>query len=631
MADTSTIVLDKKESEAQHKTYGYIEDMISVKNRRYKQFNGPDGDRNWVEYLDDSDRRLNGYTPTRQEQDKEEWQENLFDPVTRSKMRGLIASVALTPPEMIFKVWNKKGLFSGTRAEFLKRMVQYVNQITNPKLEIFWEGWDAAARGTIIKYQGYLKSKIKRKIITKFDPVTGEVEFNEKEVIAEDRPIDVEIPVPEFYMWSMFIDDIQDQPRVAWIKKYTKKDLEFEFNGYKNFEKVKDKKTLSGFSQLQETYFYKAWQSRTNSEDDYEVAKIYDLENDNYEIWANGVPLLMTPMLWGKKRKRIPMSKTIFEPFESRKFFAGKSFPHTIEGLQDADNTLVNSILDKLYRSLKKPLLVGLANKDLFDVESEIVNQDDKIYVPDVSQVKELPFEGVSTGDIAMLQMIARKGDLASLEPQQSGVSGRGEVTAREFLVTDAHAQKIKGIFFNFLEDLWLQKSKNAIEVVRIHLMQPQEQIINIEDVEMSDGTKGMLGIQIAKSKSELPSELDIEAMEEAMMREGINYKRIGVTADFLDDWEEDVQVVPESLYAKDQAKQEALTKDKLQGVVTYFPEYFISNKDKFFKEFLQIYGDSVDKYNPPAQAPPPAQGEEAGEEGGLADELLNSMGELAK
>ena len=147
----------------------------------------------------------------------------------------------------------------------------------------------------------------------------------------------------------------------------------------------------------------------------------------------------------------------------------------------------------------------------------------------------------------------------------------------------------------------------------------------------MSDGTKGMLGIQIAKSKSELPSELDIEAMEEAMMREGINYKRIGVTADFLDDWEEDVQVVPESLYAKDQAKQEALTKDKLQGVVTYFPEYFISNKDKFFKEFLQIYGDSVDKYNPPAQAPPPAQGEEAGEEGGLADELLNSMGELAK
>jgi len=88
---------------------------------------------------------------------------------------------------------------------------------------------------------------------------------------------------------------------------------------------------------------------------------------------------------------------------------------------------------------------------------------------------------------------------------------------------------------------------------------------------------------------------------EQMMQTQGIDYKAIAVSSDYLDDWHFDFVVMLESLYNKDQAKKEAVTIEKLERMAAMFPEYLVANKDKMFEEFLEVYGDSADDFNQPA------------------------------
>lgn len=614
-----------------NKRYGQIDTMLQVRNKNYHQFNGPDGDRNLIGYIDDSDRRLNSDTPTREEQGKEDWQSNLFTPVTRTKLKALVAGVALQIPDITFMSWNQDGLFSPQRAEFIKQMVRYSRLAKggNPRLDIFFEAWELFGKGTVIKYDGYLKQKHKRKFVTGFDQTTGEVKWEEKEVLVEDRAVDILVPLSEFFIWDAEIADVQDQPRVAWIQHYNKSALDLEFSKYKNYQFVKDRASAAKFKSSTVSYYYDGWAKRVEQDDDYEVVRFYDMEEDAYEIWINGVEILTAPLLWGRRKKLFPFSKTINEPFAGKSFFYGMSLPHSLEGNQDMNNVIWNTTLDKALRSLTPPFLVGLANKDLLDLEDEYVNQDNKIYVPDINQVKPMPYQGLGAGDIQLLQIMQRALDVQSTDSNQSGISGRG-VTAREIQLADQNAQKLKGIPFMFLEDLWIQKTRLRVYNIMTNYMLPRTEAIigsdgvkkfrelttihNIHDVTHSDGTQGVLGVQVVSSEKTAPSVLDIEAREEAMMKQGINYKMIAVPSNWLDDWEIDFSVVSDSIYSQDKVKKEALITEKQDRLATYYPDYFIANKKKLFGEVVDLYGDNAKDYvDPPPPPPAPAPGAAGG------------------
>jgi len=617
----------EKTVELRESMYKDIDAMIEVKDRPYPQFTSEEGDRNIISYMEDSDRRLNGYTLSREEQGKEDWQANTFDPVTRAKVKAVVASVALQVPEVVYEATNKNGLFSRKRAELMKQMVKYSQLDGNPQLDIFFEAWECAGRGTVVKFDGYLKTEYKRKFIKSYDLVTGEVEFDERDVVVDDRPVDIQVKMEEFFWIDMHILDVQEQPALAWIQHYNKEKLEEEFGKYPNYKYIKDKKSVKKFESDTVSYFYEKWSSRVEEDGDYEVVRYFNKAQDRYEIWINGVDMLIAPILWGRRKKIYPFSKTIFEPFSGKDFFVGKSLPSTIEGNQDVNNVIWNSTLDKLYRSLEKPLLVGLANKDLLDIEDELVNQDNKIYVPDISQVKPIPFEGVSQGDLAMLQAVATKIDMSSTDGNQQGVQGKG-VTAREAIIADENARKIKGIFFMFLEDLWIQKTKIRISNIIMNLMQPTLElsvgkdgaevmkealnILNVPDSEFSDGTTGTLGIQIAGSEKTMLDQTEIEAREDAMNSEGVNYKLISVTSNYIDDWDIDFKIVSQSIYNQDRVRKDAEVTEKIERIATMFPERYVANKDKLFDELVDLYGEDSEDYQPAVQAPP--EGEEGAE-----------------
>lgn len=623
----------KKEQEAQLKTYGQLQQMIQLKDEKMPHFAGPDGWRSFNEYIDTSERILNGYTPSKEEQGKEDWQSNVQDNITRAKMRAVAASVGLKVPEMKYKAINKKGIRSNRRAEVLHQTVRHSYMRDNPTMATFLEVWSMLAHGVTFVFEGYQSGGYKRDVVESFDTKTGEITTKSEYVEVDQRPISIKVSPKKLY-WSTFhVNDIQKQPCLIWLDTYSKTELEQEFSKYKNYKYVKDKKDCKDSAQsVQDTYGYKHWNKRVEFEE-YEVLKKFSKEENKYEIWVNGIPLLIAPLLWSHQGKPwYPWAKTIGEPFANTDFFVGMSFAGLLEGYQENRTTVMNTMTDILYRSLVTPMLVGLGNKDLLETQDELVDSDNRYYVPNVDQVKPMPMRSIGQGDLAMLGVIDQAIERLSIDASQQGQT-TPDVTARATIIADERARQLKGILFLFLEDLWLQKTRLRNITVLTHYFKDKsrrktfkESTVSVEDAKFSDGTYGILDIHVAASRSKLLTIAEIEAREQAAEKEGINYKLISVTKDYLDNWEYDHVIIAESLYNQDRLRQQSVLEEEHVFMTTYYPEYFVENKEVYLEDVLEFFGREMKELAKPKPSGPQLP-EGGNQEPGLGELLGGATG----
>lgn len=612
---SKTYFLTPEESEARAKTYSYLQDMIDLKNLPMPHFSGPDGQRSWLTLIDDSERILNGYTFSREQQGKEEWQSNMMDNISRAKMRAICAGIGLKVPEMSFECVNDDGVYDKTRAELIKTITRQSFHDGNPTMHAFLETWHMLSHGVVFEYEGYKTGGAMRKRVISFDSLTGEVETKKEYVKMDGKPFTVLLNPQEFYWWDFYIRDIQEQPRVAWVQHYTKSEIELEFSKFKNYKYIKDRAQALQFTQLQDTLYFDKWKDRVKEENDYEVLRMYSKEDDLYEVWINGIPLIRSPLIWGDKEKMYPFAKEVSEHYANTNFFVGMPFGQIMEAYQDQKNTVINTLADKLYRSMDKPYLVGLQNKDLFDVEDKFVNSNNRYYVPDINQVKPLPADGINSGELAFLQILDRGIETMSVDRSQQGQASGGAKTAREVMVADQRAQEMKSILYLSLENLWYQKTRLRVQIVLSHYLQDKAlhstrrgQIISVKDYAFGDGARGILDIHIAKSKAKLLSPTELQAREAAMEQQGIPYKLISMTHDYLDGWQADFKIIPSSFHNQDQATKTEELMTEIQHVSTLFPEFFVANKDHYLKEILELHGEHPSEFNPPAMPAPPTQ-----------------------
>ena len=618
-----------KPNEREHKTrtrlYKNIEEMRQLKSQPQPHFNSPDGMRSFNGYIDGSEKILNGFTLSREAQSKEAWQSNLLDNISRAKLRAIAAGVGLRVPDMEFTAVNNNGMRSSARAEVNKNIIKQTYEEDNPILSNFLRVWRMLSHGVIFEYEGYKTGGAMQPVVDSFDSRTGEVKTHMEYRKQDGKPFNVLINPQEFYWRTFLVNDVQDQPRVAWVQHYTKREVDLEFSKYKNHKFVMDKSKVKQFSQLQTSTYFNKWQENVNDENDYEVIRQYSKEDDGsdvyygLEVWVNGIPMIQSPLLWGGKDKKYPFVKQISEPFANSNFFVGMSLAGILEAYQDGKNTVLNSLIDKLYRQINPTKLVGLQNRDLLDVEASIYTQDDTIYVPDINAVQFLEHPQINAGELAMLGILDKGLDLQSIPVEQQGQPGEKK-TARQAVIEDVRAQEIKSILFLFLEDLWLQKLKLRNEIVLTHYIKDKAaqdtvngQIITIKDYSFGDGGRGILDIHIAKTKGKLMSLQEIEAREQAMEKQGLAYKLISISSTYLDDWIYDYKIITQSFHKKDQLAQEDEFMGEIQVVTTLFPEFFVANKEKYLKDFLEIKGKHLDEFAPPAQpqAPPVEEGGE--------------------
>src|SRR3990167_716876 len=616
-----------EESEARTELYKELQFMRELKGSKQPHFSGPEGERSWNEMLDDSEAILNIFIPSKQEGGKQDWQSNsnVGGAEVRAKMRAVAAGVGLKVPEMVFTATNPEGIRSKKRADIFKNISKSTYEKGNPVIAAFLETWQMLGHGVVFEYEGYKTGGAMQEVVESFDTLTGKVKTKKEYVKMDGEPINILINPQEFFWKTFFVRDMQEQPKVAWVQHYTKREIEMEFSKYPNYKYVKDKGEAKGLLALNDSAFFKAWAERVKENNDYEVVRMFSKEDDGsdgklkgYEVWVNGVPMLRAPLLWGEKVKRYPFAKTVPEYFANTNFFVGLPFPILLEGYSDNKNMLLNSLVDKVARGLDPLKLVGLQNRDLLDVESAIHTQDSTIYVPDIEAVKFMEHPQVNQGEMALLQMLNQGMQLVSIDNAQQGLTDSGDRTAREVVIADTRAQELKGNIYLSLEDLWYQKTSLRNSIVLTHYLKDKAasestkgQVITIKDYTFGDGTRGTLDIHVAKSKAKLISQQEIEAREEAMRQSGENYKLISMLVSYLDEWEYDFKVVPKSFHERDRLMREDEVMGEIQTISTLFPAFFVANQDKYLKMILELGGHNIKEYTPPMPMPTPMEGEE--------------------
>ena len=597
-----------KDEEKVLEVYKHVDMMVEERDKTWNEFN----DRTLVQFVDDGDKRLNAYTPDREDYDppKEDWQANVNLPNIKNKQKRMLAGFSFNVPDLQAKITGEDGMIDVDRGNMAEWIIKgsYLEE-ENSILENFWEAWEDSSRGTVIKYEGFLKSRIKQKFIKSYNAITGEVEVDEREVDVDDRCISVIVPITEFLVWDFYIPNVQDQPRVAWVRYYDKDMFDLEFGKYKNVDKVKQKGAENKYD-TNSFYYQQSWNERTEN-NKIEVIKLYDRVKDEYTIVANGILLLEAPLLWSMNGKKMyPFGKAIWEPFANSSFFYGNSFPNTMMGQSDAYNTMFSSILDKEFRSINPPLLIGRINGDALDLEDEIITGSTKIVVDDVSQIKQMDIKGAENPDVVMLQLIAS--GIEDTSPSIPSYMAKKNSTAREIVLADEEIKKNKNIYIEFLSDLWRQKSYIRLANIKLNYSQPRKiykdgkeqevyKTFILENVELEKGTgeKGTLAVQFRKIKPKDRKKIEDEiSIEEAMMKkQGVNYRKEIINPEFLDNKNVKVVILQDSLYKEGLAKQQASVLEKLQVIADLFPQMFILNEKEYFEQVSKAFGDDPKKY----------------------------------
>jgi len=603
--------------------YHELDDMIAARNRTYPELN----DLTLKNWIDDGDKRLNAYVVSKDAQDKEDWQANVALPTIADKTTKIISGYALNVPDSIVVAQGADYKIDFDRAFVAKELIKHSYTIdSNPIIENFWSCWNCAAKGTVIEYEGYLKTKQKVPFIKSYDLANGRVEFEEREVNVDDRCISINVPLLEMYIKDFRINEIQAQPELAWVKYYSKEDFYCEFGEYADAKYVKDRGSVQKLVGENQTYYSQSsWERRVN-ETSIEVIRFYCKrggENNKYSyryfIVANGVLILDAPFLWTFNGVPVyPFAKTIFKPFVDKEFFYGNSAPNVLKSLYDLSNTQFNSIMDKEFRSINPALLIGRANQDLFDLEDEILTGSTKIYVDDITQVKEMPISPPNSSDVAMLELIS--GRIAEQFPTIPDIMKDKEPTAREAVLADEQLKELRTITSEFIADLWRQKNQLRLANIQLNYPQPrmiinskgkEEKVyktyyinnasykIKNDDTGNLDEEVGILAIQFIelspKKVKKLQEEANVER-EMIMKKSGQGFKKVFVNTTYLDNYLFTINVLSENLYKSSRVKKQAVIAEKLQILAEIFPEFLQFNIEKYFIEMCDAYDDDPEE-----------------------------------
>jgi hypothetical protein len=616
--------------------------LDDVMGRKRPEFN----ERTLKMFVDDSQKRLNAYVRTREEQGKEEWQANVFTGSTRNKVRTYVGSVAKDVPLISISATGTSGERSRLRADFLKELVrQSFVDIDNPEMTCFLDGWNCAANGTVIKHDCWVNETGKTEEVVSYDSETGEVKT--REIDAGDgvgRAVEVDVPVMTLLIGDANVVDIQEQPELAWVQFMDEAEFHSEFSKYPNF---KDVKPISLIDDSEFKAFFGDEFGVSRERKGYQVVRYYckrmleDKDGNTtdgdkrklrscYRIVANDTMLLDAPLLWGGRKKRYPFSKAVFEPF-AKPMFYGNSLPNIIIGLQDEENALENSMLDKAHRSLETPMLIGSVNRDDFDLEDREVTGSDRVYVSDVNQVKPMPVNGPTPGEFSMLDRVSKLLDNATSDALQAGQTGSNP-TAREAVIANERASEMKGIFFLSLKDLWLQKTRLRLESIIANYDRKNSsgkyRTVNVNDAKLSDGRRGALRLMVAEPKEinamnavagygqdgKPFNVLDVREQEE-FLREGTPIEIVAIPPGYLDDYEYEIDVQTESVKQKGKSVDMALMSEYTGLVARLFPNRFLANEERFFDEITKQYGMDPKSYQTaqPQSVSPISEGDPSG------------------
>lgn len=535
----------------------------NVMMRQYEYFNG----RNLFECIDDWTKRWNGYIPPLNPlMDQTSW--NIFYNFTRNAIISYLAYVATNPVKANIAAINKKsGMPSKKFAEALTDLNQYSLNEENGDARFLEAAMEAAVKGTVVVYEGYMKNFQKEKVPTNFDAETGRVKYATKDKVIFDNCFQQVVALEDFFITNAYQSDVQKQPKIIWRRLTTYAEAQNEFSHYKNWRFVRPGNyTLA----MEMQTFYRQAQLADLPMDRVEILRYYCRRTNTHIVLCNGVVMYSGPIPF--KDGKYPFAKTVNEPF-GNDFFWGQGMPGKYMGEQDMINSFINMMAQKTTNSL---LPTGLSS-DLDDLIEDDVIQIGKIrQVSDVNKWKWWESPQVNQGEFNMFETIM---GLAKETGNVMPDIGGSHVTARGILL--AQQQVTQKMVFNvgYLEDLEVDRTKlRTSHILQFYAIPRIERItgkggkeieelayrdITLHNAKLSNGQKGTKIVKLIGNdyknpdkRQQLADELSVKEMRGEA--QGIPTEALALSTDLFQDFDVNVQVVRESSIKRNQALDQA-------------------------------------------------------------------------
>lgn len=537
------------------KYWNLFEDYKSSKEQDIRFFNKNGVKRNILDYVKDSVDRMNEYHE--KPEHKDDWQSNVFDPITRDKLIAILSKLAASrmKAEVLLK---PNSIFVDDDTDM--RRIVYADLLENAnihnqeQLQLVFEMYTAMSEGTVIGYESWLRGTRNGEFVKEINPDTGEKVTEKYKYDDWDDVYGEIVPIEEFYPENIWVNvrDFKIKVHRCFRRRVmTEAGFKDMFGKYKNFENVK----TAGQYKTEGVIFEWGISSDVN-DDQIEVLEYYDDVDDKMCVWANGTELSESCLPWN--HKELPFWIAIFEPIHHQ-FLFGKSLPDKLMGMQDINNGLFNAMLDQLYIALNSPLFIA---GEIDDLDDGYLDPKRVYTMTQGSTVSRGSIGGVDQGAYQMLSLIKRSMEMSSISDMAQGIPTGGRKTKFEVQQLQAASLDLAGMFIQLMESAMSWKYELRLSNILQYYSMPSSsksgkkkfKYVELENRRLRNGKVGKKMIQIVGGKNEVPSKDELRMMAEK--REGKKFNALEsrvepvvLTTDYLKnkDYLLGISIVPNS------------------------------------------------------------------------------------
>jgi hypothetical protein len=564
-------------------------------------------ERSLENYLDDCQKRVNGYVEPRR--NVEDWQVRYRNLLTRNKMLAVLSRFATIRMKMKFKDKNNSGDYK--KLKIFNALYDHYEDLDNGDMKQFELMWTAWQDGTVVDWTTPEKKTKKIKDLTDYDAETGEYKMVEK-VLKTWKITSRIIPLQDIWFGNIRERDEQEQPHI-WLRFIpTYQDFIKDFGKFKNSQYVS---STTGEAEGDDVFF----RQQDIGSDKVELLWYMNIWEDRMIIWGNKVELYDGPIPYrGEDGKFYPITIGVYEMIAAD-FIYGKSGADKMSRDQDLIDLFYRKLADRTILTSNPPIFTE-SNPDL--PEKISLSPGAQIPVENLAGIREFAFNpNTSTEIINTLKVFQYSANLTGGADIAQGVAQSNRTATAEMLA-EQNTKQMVGLFQFFIENFMkrraLIKAKHILQGINV----PEKASAKVVDGKVKElktefGTfteknvvlpnsqlRGDIVYEIVGSSEELLEDDTIGLKEFITTKKGRPTKFVYITPDYFDNFLADVEPVVGSSQEQSPSLKKSIETEFIKGYMSFFPELYMQKQTEFAKDYLDVYEKEIDRLLGAGQQP---------------------------
>ena len=447
---------------------GLRKKLEQARNARDQNHDELDG-MSYAEYYNLNERLANTFIEPKKNKEDNNFQSGTI----RTKLFALLSSVVNLDLAGDISALDKDNLPIQSMGDAMEDVILKTNELDNDDEKKLLRQYELLKQGTVFVEEVWDERKKKeKKSKAKFNgKLKYEWETKIKDAFA--RPSRNIIPGINVYLGSMEVYNSTDQPFIFTVDRKPYAEAELMFGEWDRWENVP--KTKVSFEDIEVSSFIN-WRLLEDEENMVEIVKYQDKWNNEFAILINGV--LMTPvglpLPWGYEDYNIAQQN--LEPIHT-KFAYGKSLTFRIRNKVAIYDEMAKLSVLKTQKSFAPPR---------YNISGRIVSS--RVFMPGKINhgipPNSLPpiegeNEGVSQGEMAMLDWIQNSINEETTSPTFQGQQAKGNPTATEIVELQRQAKQMLGLTIFAVSMLEWKLEWLRLQNLLVNWFNPQDTVVD--------------------------------------------------------------------------------------------------------------------------------------------------------